>query len=408
MVVRTILHCDLNNFYASVEVLNHQEYRGLPVAVAGNPEKRHGIVLAKSQEAKAFGVSTGDTLWQAEAKCPGIIFLPPNYAEYVKYSALVRAIYKRYTDKVEPFGMDECWLDVTSVSKLFGDGEKIANEIRAAVKAETGLTISAGVSFTKVFAKLGSDMKKPDATTVITTDNFREKIWKLPASDMLGIGRKTAQKLALVGIDAIGDLARFDRKTLRTVFGKIADDMVDHACGIDREEVLSCVDDGPLPKSVGNGTTTAKDMTTFSAAQTVIYALSENVATRLRKYGMEANGVALSIRYATLDGISRQAVLPYQTSNATDIAKAACTLLKANHAFPNPLRAITVTAIRLEPYGTGQIGMFDDGKDKEARLEKAVDSLRKRYGYHSMTRGIVFKNDIIDGNLHEDDDFKPF
>lgn len=409
MNVRTILHCDLNNFYASVELLSRPEFVGLPIAVAGDPEKRHGIVLAKNNEAKACGVATGDTLWQAQGKCPNITFFPPNFREYVKYSAIARSIYKRYTDKVEPFGMDECWLDVTSTLGLFGDGVKIANEIRETVNRETGLTISVGVSFTKVFAKLGSDMKKPDAVTVITKENFRDKIWALPAADMLGVGRKTSKKLELFGVRTIGELACADEHALSIVFGKLARDMISHANGTDREEVLSCVDNSPLPKSVGNGTTTARDITDLDTAKTVIYALSENVATRLRKYGLQASGVSLAIRYATLNGISRQMALPRPTSNAIDLAEGAIKLLLANHSFPNPLRAITVTAFRLDECGVGQIGLFDDEQDKQARLERAVDNLRTRYGYSTMTRGVVFKNDILDhSNLHEDDDFKPF
>ena len=224
-----VLHCDLNNFYASVAVLLDPSLAGKPVAVCGDPKKRHGIVLAKSMPAKLKGVQTGEAIWQAQKKCPDLVLVAPQYDKYVYYSKKVREIYARYTDRIESFGIDECWLDVTGSTRLFGSPEKIAYEIKEAVKNEIGLTISVGVSFTKVFAKLGSDMKKPDAVTVISPENFKEKIWKLPASEMLYVGRRVAEKLALLNIHTIGELANADRSLLRAHFGIVGDKMAGSA-----------------------------------------------------------------------------------------------------------------------------------------------------------------------------------
>lgn len=217
---RDILHCDMNNFYASVECMLDPALKKYPVAVCGSVEERHGIVLAKNYKAKAFQVQTGDAVWQAQQKCPGLVVVPPHYEEYIKYSKLARNVYERYTDQVEPYGMDECWLDITGTRSLFGLPEKIANEIRETIKFELGLTISVGVSFNKIFAKLGSDMKKPDAVTVIPKDSFREKIWGLPAADLLGVGRATQRVLNNYGIHTIRDLATTNPEFLRSQLGK--------------------------------------------------------------------------------------------------------------------------------------------------------------------------------------------
>ncbi|MEG2454505.1 MAG: DNA polymerase IV, partial [Clostridia bacterium] len=286
---RVILHCDMNNFYASVECVLNPELQGKPVAVCGDPKKRHGIVLAKSQSAKKFGVKTGDAVWQAIKKCPNLIVVAPHHEEYVRYSEIVFKIYTTITDRVESFGIDECWLDVTESIKMFGSGEKIADMLRERVKKETGLTISVGVSFTKIFAKLGSDYKKPDATTVITRENYKQLVWPLPILELLMIGKSSAERLKKLNINTIGDLAKTDRTLLNRHFGIVADKMIDNASGIEREEVKLYYDNH-IPKSVGHGTTTSKDITNVDSAKVVIYALSEMVATRLRKYGLLAGG----------------------------------------------------------------------------------------------------------------------
>lgn len=405
---KTILHCDLNNFYASVEQKSHPEYDGLPIAVCGNPENRHGIVLAKNYLAKEAGVQTGEAIWISKKKCPNIVFLPPHFDQYVKISAIVREIYTRYTDKVESFGLDECWLDVTGSLRLFGkDGKGIADDIRETVKRETGLTISVGVSFTKVLAKLGSDIKKPDATTVLSKDDYMNIIGDMSPGEMIMIGRKTAEKLKRLNITTIRQLANADRKMLRSHFGVIGDNMVDYASGIEKDEVKHYYD-VHIPKSISNGTTTPKDVTSLTDAKIVIYALSELVAVRMRKYGLSCSGVCLAIRYAeTLDGISRQKQLSFPTSNASDIAENAISLLKEMHTFPTPLRAITVGAIKLEDGGMQQLCLFGEKDEKEDKLEKSVDKIRDKFGYNSIVRGVVLGNDLT-GNLHEEDGYKPF
>ena len=215
-MARNILHCNMNNFYASVECMLNPALKEYPVAVCGSVEERHGIDLAKNYKAKAFDVKTGDTVWQAQQKCRDLVIVPPHYEEYIKYSKLARSVYERYTDQVQPYGMDECWLDITGTGSLFGSPVEVANKIRETIKFELGLTISVGVSFNKIFAKLGSDMKKPDAVTVIPKDTFREKIWKLPSADLLGVGRATQRTLDSYGIRTIGALAQTNPEFLRS------------------------------------------------------------------------------------------------------------------------------------------------------------------------------------------------
>ena len=253
-----VLHSDLNNFYATVEKKLFPELAGKPVAVCGDKEARHGIVLAKSEEAKAFGVKTGDVIWEAQRKCPNLIIRPVRFPEYVKFSRAVRGIYARYTDLIEPFGIDECWLDVTH-SRIFGSGEEIAERIRREVKEELSLTVSVGVSFNKVFAKLASDLKKPDAVTVVSRENYKEKIYPLPASDLLYVGKATAERLRKVGIATIGALAAADTAMLVRLFGKWGAMLSRYARGEDVSPVRNMNDKPPL-KSVGNSLTYFEDL----------------------------------------------------------------------------------------------------------------------------------------------------
>lgn len=404
---RVILHCDLNNFYASVETILHPEYKDKPIAVCGDPKKRHGIVLAKSQPAKIMGVKTGDTVWQAQQKCPDIIIVPPTFKEYVKYSDLVFGIYTEYTDKVEHFGMDECWLDVTESTKLFGDGKTIADTIRKRVYDETGLTISVGVSFTKSFAKLGSDLKKPDATTVISRENYKSVVWNLPVGEMIFIGRSSVNRLKKLNINTLGELANADRKLLKTHFGVVGDKLIDAAAGNDKEPVKFYYD-VHVPKSVGHGTTTTKDVVNFEQAKIVVFALSEMVATRLRKYSLVARCVSIGLRNSSLEWFSRQTNVQDATNNASDIANCALKLLKENYNFSLPLRTISVYTSNLESAtGAFQMSLFNDG-EKEKRLEKSIDEIRKKYGYKSVQRAVLLNNDVLNADLHEEDDFLPF
>ena len=404
---RTILHCDLNNFYASVEQKAHPEYDGMPLAVCGDPEARHGIVLAKNMLAKAAGVATGEAIWLARTQGPGIVFVPPHYDEYVRYSKQVFDIYTEFTDRVESFGLDECWLDVTGSLKLFGcDGKALADRIRETVKARTGLTISAGVSFTKVLAKLGSDLKKPDATVVLDREHYMDVIGDMPPSELIMIGGSTSKKLELLGIRTIRALAAADRTMLKEHFGVIADKLSDAARGIENDEVRLYYDKR-VPKSVSHGTTTPRDMTTEEDVRIVVYALAELVAMRLRRYGLSAEGVGLSLREAaTLKHKSAQCTLSSPTSDAATIAERALALLPKLHSFPQPLRAVSVAATRLSDDSVTQLSLFDSSEE-EKNLEKSIDDIRGKYGYKAVKRGLMLKNDLANG-LHEEDDFLPF
>ena len=406
---RVILHCDLNNFYASVEQKAHPEYDGMPLAVCGNPEVRHGIVLAKNMLAKAAGVQTGEAIWISRKKCPGIVFVPPHYDEYVRYSKEVFDIYTEFTDRVESFGLDECWLDVTGSLRLFGcDGKALADRIRETVKKRTGLTISVGVSFTKVLAKLGSDLKKPDATVLLPRESYMDIIGDMSPSELIMIGKSTSAKLDKLGIHTIRALAAADRDMLRDHFGIIADRMSDAARGVEKEEVR-LYNDRRAPKSVSHGTTTPRDMTTEEDVRIVVYALAELVAMRLRRYGFSAEGVGITVREAaTLSHKSAQCTLPSPTSNAATIAENALALLPKLHTFPAPLRAVSVAATKLSDGSVTQLSLFDSERDeREEKLEKSIDDIRGKYGYKAVKRGLMLKNDLAN-NLHEDDDFLPF
>lgn len=300
---RVILHSDLNNFFASVELLSHPELADVPVAVVGDPKLRHGIVLSKNYKAKEYGVQTAETIYQARLKCPNIVFLPAHYEFYEKYSKLVHMIYLDYTDMVEPFGIDECWLDVTGSISLFGGGERIADAIRRRVREELGLTVSVGVSFNKVFAKLGSDMKKPDATTVISMENFREKIWGLPASDMLFVGKKTSEKLRRCCLKTIGDVAKCSPDFLKSIFGKNGLTLSDFANGRDASPV-ALYGEIPPPKSIGNSTTPPRDLIDDSDIDIVLYQLCESVSERMRNEGVVCKTVQLYVRYRDLHSLS--------------------------------------------------------------------------------------------------------
>lgn len=406
IVGRTILHCDLNNFYASVEQKLHPEYDGMPLAVCGDPKARHGIVLAKNQLAKQAGVKTAETIWEAKQKCPELVLVEPHFDEYVKYSKQVFEIYTSFTDRVESFGIDECWLDVTGCERLFGDGKAIADTLRKTVKEKTGLTISVGVSFTKTLAKLGSDLKKPDATTVLDEKHYMQIIGNMPPSEMIMVGKHTSEKLEKLNIRTIKDLANADRNALRYQFGIIADTLVNAAQGIETEEVKKYYD-VRIPKSVSKGTTTPRNIESADEAKIVIYALAEMVALQLRGYGLVANGVYLAIKNPALNWTSKQVPLSPASANSGDIAKATFDLLCKIHNFSEPLRAITVGAIRLSDRTEVQLSLFDDNDGRKEKLDDTIDEIRKKYGYKAVQRGLLLQNDLT-GNLHEEDDFKPF
>ena len=383
---RVIFHCDLNSFYASVELLDHPELRHLPVAVCGDPESRHGIILAKNEPAKAFGVKTAETIWQARKKCPDLVLLPAHHSKYREYSQKINLVYQEYTDLVEAFGIDESWLDVTGTLHLFGgDPKTMADQLRDRIRHEFGLTISVGVSFNKVFAKLGSDYKKPDATTVITRENVPDIVWPLPVTDLLYVGRAAAQTFEKFGIRTIGDLARFDRDSLYTLLGKNGAQLHDFACGLDNAPVAKAAQYTP-PKSVGNGLTFSRNLVGEDEIRAGITQLSDQVGARLRKYGMKCQGVSLAIRDPNFHDISRQCRLDSPTCLSREIARVSMELAQQCWNMSNPVRALTVTAIYLIPEedAVAQLDLFNtDQLRRQERLEKlegALDSIRAKYG----------------------------
>lgn len=386
---RIILHSDLNNFYASVECLYHPEYRGKPLAVLGDPEARHGIVLAKNYEAKSRDVRTGDPKWMAEQKCPGIVFVPPHYDLYMKHSRLVRQIYSEYTDQVEPYGLDECWLDVTGSTRLFGSGEEIADKIRKRVKSELGVSVSVGVSFNKIFAKLGSDLKKPDATTVIECDRFKEVVWPLPVKELLYVGRATHNKLKRRGISTIGNLANANPESLKFWLGKMGIVLWQFANGLDTSPV-SNIGAKSLIKTVGNSTTAPRDLISDEDIRIILTVLCESVSARLREYGFICRTVQLGIRDNELEWIERQGKLEIPNRTAKSIFELSFALYK-KHANGRPVRSLSVRACDLEPVDFMQLSLLPEARrlEKQEELESVVDGLRSRFGHFSVQRGIM-------------------
>ncbi len=389
MKERVILHSDLNNFYASVECLYHPEYKGKPLAVLGDPEARHGIVLAKNYEAKSHDVKTGDPMWMAKQKCPDIIFVPPHYDLYMKHSKLVREIYAEYTDKVEPYGLDECWLDVTGSSLLFGSGKDIANEIRSRVKSELGVSVSVGVSFNKIFAKLDSDMKKPDATTVIESERFKEIVWPLPVKELLYVGRATHNKLRRKGIFTIGDLADTNPENLRFWLGKMGIVLWQFANGLDTSPV-SNIGAKSMIKTVGNSTTAPRDLISDEDIKITLIVLSESVSARLREYGFICRTVQIGIRDNELNWIERQGKLEIPNRTAKSIFELAFSLFK-KHTNGKPIRSLSVRACDLEPIDHVQLSLLPDVSQlqKQEELEAAMDNLRNRFGHFSVQKGLM-------------------
>jgi DNA polymerase-4 len=376
----------MNNFYATVECSLDMSLRDKCVAVCGSVEERHGIVLAKNYAAKAFGVKTGEAVWQAKQKCPALVVVPPHYEEYLKYSRLARDIYGRYTDKVEPFGMDECWLDVSGSAWTKMTGEEMAHEIRETVKFELGVTVSCGVSFNKVFAKLGSDMKKPDAVTVIPRESFRDKVWDLPASDMIGVGRATEKVLSGFGIKTIGDLASFNPEYLKYRLKSRAYQLHAFANGEDSSVVLNSDFEVPA-KSVGHGITTLQDLENEAEVWNVMLELTQTIGRKLKIYGKKANGVAIYVRDNELHYKQWQTQLPKPSQSAMYIAREAYELFRHSYQWFKPIRSVTVSAINLISENTPyQFDLFvDSSKDEKlARLDDCIFEIRERFGMNAI------------------------
>ena len=394
---RTILHSDLNAFYASVEMLLNPTLQGKAVAVCGSEEDRHGIVLAKSELAKKAGVKTGQANWEARQSCAGLITVPPHYDQYVKFSRLVQDIYRRYTDLIEPYGMDECWLDVTGSVRLYGSGEAIAESIRKTIKEELGLTVSIGVSFSKILAKLGSDMKKPDAITVLDEENWRERVWKLPASELLFVGRSTTKKLVARGVYTIGDLAHTDPYLLKSWFGKNGLSLWMFANGLEQSRVMPMNFVSPV-KSVGHGITCSCDLKMEEEVWRVILELAQDVGHRLRIHGLAACGVKLFVRDNGLAcAPTRQMPSPYPTQSPLEIAQLARILFSQHYDWHSAVRSVSVAAINLIPQDQPvQLSMFNDEERrlKQQMLDDSIDTIRKRFG-----NGAVRAASLL-GDLH--------
>ena len=399
-----ILHSDMNNFYASVEILYDPTLRDKPVAVAGDEEARHGIVLAKNDIAKRFGIRTGQVLWEARQQCPGLECVPAHYERYLSFSAQAREIYTSYTDQVEPFGLDECWLDVTGSVHLFGDGPTIADAIRGRIRRELGLTVSVGVSFNKVFAKLGSDMKKPDATTVITPENFRETAWHLPVSDLLYVGPATARKLNRYGITTIGQLAQANVDLLYWLLGKNGIMLHRFANGQDHSGVRQYYAVPPM-KSVGNSTTASRDLVSGDDVKITLMALCESVGARLREQNCLCSTVSLGIRDNHLLSYGRQARLPRPTANTLDIWEAAMELFRRHHTGGEPVRSLSVKASGLTPAdGVVQLSLFPELQKAQRRadIDRTLDKIRGKYGYRSIRRAIMLVDPALDLDARAD------
>ena len=393
MADRVIFHCDLNCFFASVELLDKPALREVPVAVCGDPASRHGIILAKNEPAKRRGVQTAETVWQARQKCPSLILLPPHHGLYAQYSRRINTIYGQYTDLVEPFGIDESWLDVTGSLHLFGgDARQLADDIRARLRQEVGLTISVGVSFNKVFAKLGSDYKKPDATTVISRENWRDIVWPLPVGDLLFVGRAARRTLGQYGVETIGQLAACKPEMLEQLMGKMGVQLYRYANGLDDAPVRPQHQREPV-KSVGNSTTFPENLTRWEEIRSGLQLLSDSVAGRLRKEGLYCGGVAVAVKDAQFRTVSRQMRLGAPTHLMRDIFEAAQELTRRIWKAPTPVRLLSVTALYITDSAdsyqqldllAGDAPLRDQ---RQEQLESAMDAIRGKYGRDAIAFG---------------------
>lgn len=402
---RVILHSDINACYAAIEHLHRPELNGKPLAVGGDPEARHGIVLTADYIAKKYGVKTGMALWQAKQVCPELNIVSPRMDLYLRFSRMAHEIYGEYTDLQEPYGVDESWLDVTASSSLKGDGYKIAKEISNRMKSELGISVSIGVSFNKIFAKLGSDYKKPDAITTMYQDEFKNKAWALPVSDLLYVGRSTNQKLARFGIKTIGDLARTDEHLLMSQLGKMGGILWSFANGYDDSPVKMEHTHAPI-KSIGNSTTTPRDLENNEDVKIVLYILAESVAARLRDNGFKCRVVEISVRDNELYSFTRQHKIDHATNITGEIASEAYRIFKENYNWRKPIRSVGVRGADLvnDNYWE-QMDLFSsvEQREKQMKLDDAVDTIRRRFGFYSVQRGLMYRDKILSSvNAKED------
>lgn len=397
---KSILHVDCNKFYASVECLYRPEIRNKPVAVGGNPESRHGIILTKNEIASKYGLTVGEPLWKARQKCPDLVVVPPNYPLYLRFSSLTRKIYEDYSEYIEPFGLDECWLDVTGCEK---SAAEIAEEIRNRIKFELGITVSVGVSFNKIFAKLGSDYKKPDAVTVIDRNNYKDIAWKLPCGDLLMVGRSTQNKLLSNGIKTIGDIANTDLEVMKSILGKNGEMLYYYANGEDFSPVKH-KDEIRDVKSVGNATTTPKDLVNDDDVKVVFRVLCESVASRLREQGLKGRTVTISVRDKDLSWFTRQTKMKSNTDVSTEILDYSMRLFKDNYKWDKPIRSLGVSVSDFDV----MFEQFDfcntvENREKQEKIENVIDTLRKRFGNYCITRACQLTNtELSKFNPHDE------
>ena len=404
---RVILHSDLNNFYASVECNDNPGLKNYPVAVCGDEELRHGVVLAKNYIAKSYGVKTGDVIWQAKQKCPFLKIVKADFSKYMDYSQRVRKIYEEYTDMVENFGIDECWLDCTNSTNLFGDGKTIAYTLKERIKKEVGLTVSVGVSFNKVFAKLGSDYKKPDAVTIISKSNFKDIVYPLDIKDLLYIGNATEKKLNKVGIYHIGDIERVGEKFLKNLLGKWGEYIYSFATGTENSEVKNIFATSQI-KSIGNSITLPKDILTTNEFYAVLSTLAQSVASRLKKRQLYTKKIGVGLRYNNMFSHYSENTLKSCISSYSQILNEGINVLdKARLNLP--VRSISLHAGTLcekEYFQDDFFGEYEKSK-KQQKIDLAIEKIRARYGYNSVRPAVSLLSDVRDKDIEHSNIIHP-
>lgn len=368
------------------------DIREVPSAVGGDMSLRHGIILAKSIPAKKYGIKTGEAIWEAQRKCPGLILVPPNYELYENCSAAFMDILREYSDVVEQYSIDEAFLDMSSSCHLFGSAEEVAVQIKDRIRDELGFTVNVGVSSNKLLAKMASDFEKPDRVHTLYPDEIPHKMWPLPVSDLFFVGRATTKKLFSLGIKTIGELAAADPAWLKSILKKQGEIVWGFANGIDLSPVL---DQPAANKGYGNSTTTPYDVTDIPTAEKVLLALSETVGSRLRSDGVEIEVVAVGIRYANLEYVSHQKQLLNATNLTIEIYHAACDLF-ANLWDGRPIRHLSIhTSKAQEEEFVRQMLLFDNTDyDKIARMDATVDHIRDRHGIDSVMRATFLDQPI--------------
>lgn len=404
MKQRVILHCDVNNFFASVECALNPSLKDLPIAVSGEVQKRNGIILAKNNIAKQFGIQTGEVIWKAKQKCPDLICVRPHHNKYIEYSNKIRKIYEDYTDKVEPFSIDECFLDITDTMKFFGTPKEVADKIRARVKDEIGVSISVGVSFSKIFAKLGSDMKKPDATTLIPYENFKSITYNLPLKSVIGVGKSTEKSLNKLNIFTLGEFANFDNAIIKQKLGIVGEKLQTALKGIGDNEVASIGDKRDV-KSIGNGTTTLVDIKTISEMKTVVMFLCDKIATRLRQKKFVGSTISVSLRKSDLTWISKSHTILSATNTANDIFDGVMLIISKMWQSGTYIRSIRISLSNLsDENSVNQLNFFSNKTENKQKLDKAIDTIRKKYGYLSISPLITKNPEILNPDAVRLDD----